>query len=98
MEYWDGFDSSHWKTSDKAWMAERKHQWLEIEKLLYVLDKNKKARSIVKQYFLKASYPSGRNSMTGTQTPRRVIWICCSFCTCTLAVPMRCCALCVTSS
>ena len=49
MEYWDGFDTSHWKTSDKAWMAERKQQWLEIEKLLYVLDKNKKARSIIKQ-------------------------------------------------
>ena len=57
MEYWDGFDTSHWKTSDKAWMAERKQQWLEIEKLLYVLDKNKKARSIIKQYFLKGQLP-----------------------------------------
>ena len=57
MEYWDGFDTSHWKTTDKAWMAERKQQWLEIEKLLYVLDKNKKARSIIKQYFLKGQLP-----------------------------------------
>ena len=30
MEYWDGFDTSHWKTTDKAWMAERKQQWLEM--------------------------------------------------------------------
>lgn len=57
MDYWDGFDTSHWKTSDKAWMAERKQHWLEVEKLLYVLDKNKKARSIIKQYFLKGQLP-----------------------------------------
>lgn len=57
MDYWDGFDTSYWKTNDKAWMAERKQQWLEIEKLLYVLDKNKKAQSLIKQYFLKGQLP-----------------------------------------
>ncbi len=57
MGYFDGFDTSHWKTTDKAWMAERRLQWLEIEPLLYLLDKNKKARGIIKQYFLKGTLP-----------------------------------------
>lgn len=42
---------------DKAWMAERRLKWLQIEQLLYVLDKNKKARAIIKQYFLKGTLP-----------------------------------------
>lgn len=57
LGYFDGFDASHWKTTDKAWMAERTLQWQEIEPLLYLLDKNKKARAIIKRYFLKGTLP-----------------------------------------
>lgn len=57
MDHWQDWNTSYWKTDDKAWMAERKRSWLEVEPLLYVLDKNKKARSIIKQYFLKGQLP-----------------------------------------
>jgi hypothetical protein len=57
VDSFEGFDTSHWKTTDKAWTAERKLQWLQIEPLLYLLDKNKQARAIIQQYFLKGTLP-----------------------------------------
>ena len=56
-DIFDDFDTSHWHPKDKAWMAEREQQWREVEKLLYGLDKSKKAVGICKRYFFKGTLP-----------------------------------------
>lgn len=38
-------------------MAQRELEWRELEKLLYVLDKNRKAKGIIKRYFFKGELP-----------------------------------------
>ncbi|WPP47492.1 hypothetical protein [Pseudomonas sp. AN-1] len=56
-DIFDDFDTSHWHPKDKAWMAEREQQWREVEKLLYGLNKSKKAVGICKRYFFKGTLP-----------------------------------------
>lgn len=57
MKSFDTLDTSHWRTADKGWAQQRLQHWLEIEKLLVLLHKGKKARAIIKRYFLKGLLP-----------------------------------------
>lgn len=57
MDAFANLDVSYWQPKDRAWLAQRELQWRELEKLLYVLDKNKKAKSIIKKYFFKGELP-----------------------------------------
>jgi len=50
------FDASYWPVKDKAWMAQRKQEWAAIEVMLEY-KKTKKARTIIKSYFLKGKLP-----------------------------------------
>jgi hypothetical protein len=54
----DDFDTSYWQPKDSVWMAERESQWREVEVLLYLLNKSKKAKGIIKRYFFKGELPS----------------------------------------
>lgn len=54
----DDFDTSYWQPKDPAWMAGRESQWREVEVLLYLLNKSKKAKGIIKRYFFKGELPS----------------------------------------
>ncbi|MNZ51512.1 hypothetical protein D3C78_693280 [compost metagenome] len=56
-DIFDDFDTRYWQPKDKAWMAEREQQWREVEKLLYGLNKSKKAVGICKRYFFKGTLP-----------------------------------------
>ena len=51
------FDTSYWQPKDPAWLAAREAQWSEIEILLFVRDKSKKAVGIIKRYFFKGTLP-----------------------------------------
>lgn len=53
----ESFDTSYWLVKDKSWLAAREAQWLDVEKLLYVLNKSKRAKAIIKQYFFKGKLP-----------------------------------------
>ncbi|WP_271104312.1 hypothetical protein [Pseudomonas tohonis] len=57
MSAFENFDTRYWLVKDKGWLAAREAQWLDIEKLLYVLNKNKKAKAIIKNYFFKGKLP-----------------------------------------
>ena len=57
MDAFADFDTSYWQPKDREWLAQREVQWRELEKLLYVLDKNKKAKNIIKRYFFKGELP-----------------------------------------
>lgn len=57
MDAFADFDVSYWQPKDRVWVAQRELEWRELEKLLYVLDKNKKAKGIIKRYFFKGELP-----------------------------------------
>jgi len=54
----DNFDTSHWLLNDKAWLAQRKEDWARIETYFKgPAHKAKKAKTIIKRYFLKGDLP-----------------------------------------
>lgn len=52
----ESIDTSYWLTKDKAWMEERKAQWLAIEKVVG-LNRKKPEVNVIKQYFLRGKMP-----------------------------------------
>ena len=51
-------DTSYWKMNDKAWVAERKAKWANIEPMFKDgASKSKKGLGIIKKYFLKGEMP-----------------------------------------
>jgi hypothetical protein len=68
-------DTSDWKTTDKVWMASRRSNWLEIEKMLSQ-HKSKKALGIIKQYYLRGKMPDWR-SLKEWSNPERHLDIFC---------------------
>jgi hypothetical protein len=53
----DAIDTSYWKLKDKAWVAERKAVWPEIEKMLVGRKSLKKSLTPIKDYFLRGKMP-----------------------------------------
>lgn len=54
----DNFDTSHWLLKDKEWVVQRKQDWLRIESYFQgPAHKAKKAKTIIKRYFLKGDLP-----------------------------------------
>ena len=53
----NSIDTSYWKLKDKAWVAERKAAWPEIEKMLVDRKPLKKNITPVKEYFLRGKMP-----------------------------------------
>lgn len=52
-----GLDTQYWKTHDKAWMADRKARWTDIERQLEDA-KPSKGIAAIKQYYLKGKMPN----------------------------------------
>ncbi len=54
----EDFDTSHWLLDDRDWVAQRKQDWLRIETYFKgPAHKAKKAKTIIKRYFLKGDLP-----------------------------------------
>jgi len=50
-------DTSYWKTKDKKWVAQRKEDWLQVERQILAMHKSAKAMAIVKRYYLRGTMP-----------------------------------------
>ena len=73
----DNFDTSHWLLNDKAWLAQRKEDWARIETYFKgPAHKAKKAKTIIKRYFLKGELPDFK-SLKDWQSDERHLDIFC---------------------
>lgn len=53
----ENFDTSYWQPKDPAWQAAREALWREVQPLLMLQHKSKKALGIIKRYFFKGTLP-----------------------------------------
>lgn len=67
-------DTSYWKIKDKAWMAERKANWLKIEDMFAA--KSSKGVSPIKQYYLKGKMPNWDRFKDWENTHRHLDILC----------------------
>ncbi|MCE2572817.1 hypothetical protein [Motilimonas eburnea] len=62
-------DTSDWLTKDKAWVAERKAKWEQLEPMLLIQRKKTEVNAI-KQYFLRGKQPNWKKYQDWDKSPR----------------------------